>query len=146
MTFHTRSRVDSTVDLVLIQIISPMRQGPLRGILVLVARLQFFLVRVAIGAERLFMADFAGPALLLGEEPVPRNIVRGMVQCRLSIGMAVAAFREPRHFNGMLRCDTGRVGAGVQAEEQRQPSQQNYLCLYLVHIKPLLWRRNGREA
>ena len=71
-----------------------MGQRPLGGILVLVARLQFILMRMAVGAKGLRVADRAGPALLLGVKPVPLREIARMVQRRPPVLVAVAAERE----------------------------------------------------
>lgn len=80
MAGEARCRVEPAVDLVLVQIVSPMRHDALWGVLELVARLQLFLVRVAICAEALVMAGPAGVLLLDGDEFMPHPEVGGMVQ------------------------------------------------------------------
>jgi hypothetical protein len=79
MTSHAGSRVDPAVDLMLVEIVPPVGQASFRRVFILVARLQFFLVRVAVGAKGLFMTDGAGLTLLLRIEPVPRREVARMV-------------------------------------------------------------------
>ena len=74
VTGETRSRVDPAVDLVLGDIISPVRHGYIRGILILVARLDLFLVCVASGAERLRMAEQTS-LLPLGSIELVRPVV-----------------------------------------------------------------------
>ena len=117
MAFHAGSRVDPTVDFMLIEIISPVRQKAFRIIFVLIARLQLVLVRMAVGAERFFVANFAGPALLFCVEAMSCRPVAGVVHCRPPVRVAIAADRETGYFNRMRGNDTGRVRTGVQADE-----------------------------
>ena len=119
MALHARCRVYSAVDLVLTEVVSPVRHVPLNRILEFVARFQFFLVRVAVRAEGLFVAGLTGLALLLCIEPVPRRVIAGMVQCRPPVLMAVAAHRRSSQFNGVLRRSTDRMGTGIDSEEHR---------------------------
>lgn len=60
MTGETGSRIDFAVDLMLAQIVATMRKGPFRGIEKLAARLDLFLVGMAVGTEGLLMAGGAG--------------------------------------------------------------------------------------
>jgi len=48
MAFHARCRIDPAVDLMLVEIIAPMRHCPFNRTLEFVARFQFFLMRVAV--------------------------------------------------------------------------------------------------
>lgn len=106
MTFHTRCRIDPAVDLVLVEIIALVGQRPLGGILVLVARLQFILMRMTVGAKGLGVADRAGPALLFGVKPVPLREIARMVQRGPPVLVAVAAKGSCRQFNGVLHHNT----------------------------------------
>src|SRR5574341_2384802 len=82
VAWEARSRVDPAVDPVLREIVSPVRHGPLRRVLVLVARLEFLLVRMAIGAEGLHVADLAGRFLLDRVELVAgREVLRMVKRC-----------------------------------------------------------------
>ena len=65
MAPETGRRVDLAVNLMLGKVISSVGQRPLRRILIFIARSQFFLVCVAVRAERFLMAHIAD-ILLLG--------------------------------------------------------------------------------
>ena len=101
MTFHARSWVYPAVDFMLVQVITTVGQGPFGRILIFIARLQLFLVCVTVGAERLFVANFAGTALLLCIEPVSYRIITGVVHCSPPIRVAITADRETRYLDGM---------------------------------------------
>ena len=106
MTFQARCGIYPAVDLVLVQIIPPVGQRKFRGIFVLVARLQFILMRMAVGAKGLRVADRAGPALLFGVKPVPLREIARMVQRRPPVLVAVAAEGSCCQFNGVLHRNT----------------------------------------
>jgi hypothetical protein len=120
MAFHACRGIDPPVDLVLIDIISPVRQGPFNGILVLVAWFQLILMSMAIGAERIFMADGTGPVLLPRKKPMPRREIACVVHRRLPVSVAVPASRRRRYLDRVPRRHTGRLGAGIDSEERNQ--------------------------
>ena len=146
MALHAARRVNPAVDLMLAYIVAPVRHGPLRRILVLVARLEFFPVRVAIGTEGFLVAYTARSALLLSKEPVPVRVVARMVQCCPPIGVAIAADRESRDFYGVHCRHAAGVGAGVYPEQQHKNRQQHDFWDYSFHVTPPLWSRIDREA
>ena len=78
MTDETGSRVDFAVDLMLAQIIATMRQVPFRGIGKLGARLDLFLVGMAVSTEGLLMAGGAGK-FRAGIDLVFDHEIRGLV-------------------------------------------------------------------
>ena len=80
MAGDTGCRIDLAVDFMLIQIISPVRQGPFRGIGILVAGFDLFFVRVAVGTEGFRMADITGLLLLRSVELVFFDPIRPVVQ------------------------------------------------------------------
>jgi len=59
MALYARGRVDPAVDLVLTEIVTPVRKRTFRRIGKLVAGLDFFLVRMAVDTERFLMASGA---------------------------------------------------------------------------------------
>ena len=120
MALHARRRIDPAVDPVLVEVISAVRQGPLNGILVFIARLQFIPVRMAVRAEGLLVANSAGLGLLLREEAVPLHIITGMVHRRPPVLVAIAAQGGRRYLNGVLHCPAGRMGTGIDAEEHHE--------------------------
>ena len=120
MALHARYRVDPAIDLVLAEVIPTVRQVPLNRILVFIAWLQFILMRVAVRAEGLFVANRAGLTLLLCEEPMPCRKIACMVQCCLSILVTVAAHGSDRHINGVLHGSAGCLGAGIETEEHHE--------------------------
>jgi hypothetical protein len=146
MTFYARCRIDLAVDLVLIEIITLMGQRPFGGILVLVARLQLLPMRMAVGAKGLLVANHAGPALLLSEKPVPIREIARMVQRRPPVLVALAAEGSCRQFNGVLRHNTSRMGAGIDSEEHQKNKQGNNPGHGIHLLTLLLLSRSGREA
>ena len=121
MTLGTGSRIDPAIDLVLAQIVAAVRQRPLRGILVLVARLDLFLVGMAIGTERFLMAGGTGKFLLRGIKPVLKvKIVRLVIEGAPTVAMALRAIDQPLHFYGVYPGNTVGIRAGIEnAQHQR---------------------------
>ena len=72
VALHAGSRIDLAVDLVLVQVVSPVRESTLGRILELVAGLDVLLVRMAIRAERFDMTYIAGLFVLLRHELMPK--------------------------------------------------------------------------
>jgi len=101
MAFHAGSRIDAAVDLVLVQIIAAMRQRPLRGVLVFVAGLDLFLMRMAIRAKGFLVTDAARLGILGREKFVPRAEPFRMIQCSPAIGVTIAAHGHSLHLCGM---------------------------------------------
>ena len=66
VAFHAGHGIDLAVYFVLTHIISPVEQRPFRSVLVLVARLQLFLMRVAIRAEGFYVTYPASLLVLPG--------------------------------------------------------------------------------
>jgi len=111
---EARGWIDPAVDLVLREIVSPVRQGPLRRIFKLVARLELFLVIVAVSAEGFHVADVADLPLLLRVEFVTCFAeVGGVVQGCAPVCVAVGADGQRSHdFSGMFFCQACGSGAG----------------------------------
>jgi hypothetical protein len=120
MALHARYWVDAAVDLVLVKIISPVRQVSLNGVLEFIAWLQFILMSVAIGAKGFFVANCAGLALLLSVEPVTLHIIAGMVHRRPPVLVAIAAQGGCRYLNWVLYRPARRMGAGIDTEEHHE--------------------------
>jgi len=93
MARKARCRVDPAVDHVLGKIVSPVGEAPLGRILELVARLDFFFVRVAIGAEGLDVAEIAYLCPLRCEELVSSGEIRRVVERGPLVLMTIAAVR-----------------------------------------------------
>lgn len=126
MAGDTGCRIYLAVNFMLVQIIAPVRQVPSRGFLKLVARLDLFLVRVAVGAEGLRMADFAGLFMLRRVELVLSHVTRPVikvVQCRPPVGMTFAAHLRVSDVFGVLQCGVPVNGTGKQ---QGAGQGQNY--------------------
>jgi len=120
MAFHTGRRIDPAIYLMLAEVIPTVWQCPLGGVLVLIARLELIFMGMTVRAKRFLVADRAGLVLLLCKEPMARQKITRMVQCRLSILVTVAAQGSDRHFNGVLHRSTGRMGAGIETEEHHE--------------------------
>jgi hypothetical protein len=110
---------------VLREIISAVGQCPFRGIFVLVARLDLFLVRVAIGAEGFLMADHTGMPLLRSIELVLFDVIRpvAVVQCRPPISMTITAQVHARAYLRMLSDKTRCLGTGEKQYGEHAPEQ-----------------------
>ena len=91
VTGKTRGSVDFAVNSMLAYVVPWMRHAPVRLIFVFVARLDFFLMRVAVGAEGFCMAHFACLMLLRSVEFMPVDIFRAVVHRRSPIIMAITA-------------------------------------------------------
>ena len=79
VTGKTSGRIDSAVNFMLGDIVPWMRHCPVRSIFEFVARLDLFLMRVAVSAEGLRMADAAGLMLLRSVEFVPHDVINAVV-------------------------------------------------------------------
>jgi len=114
MAREARCRIDPAVDLVLREVVSPVWHGPLWRILVLIARLELFLVRVAVSAEGFHMAEVADLLLLRRVELVTRAEVGGVVQGCAPILVAVGADGQCSrwYFTRMFFCQACICGTG----------------------------------
>jgi hypothetical protein len=102
MAAVTGRGVDFSVYPVLGQIVSPMREPPLRGILVFVACFELFLDTVAVGAERLCMANRADLSVLRGREPVGLCPAGFVVHLWPFVRMALTADWISLNLNGVF--------------------------------------------
>jgi len=80
MAGDTGCRIDLAVDFMLIQIISPVRQGPFRGVFKFVTWFDLLFVRVAVRTKGFRMADITGLLLLRGIELMFIDPIRPVVQ------------------------------------------------------------------
>ena len=97
----------------LVHIIAPMGQQQLRGILIFVARFQFFFVCMAIRAEGLFMADSALLLALRRVKLMPCVEIIRVIQRSPVICVALTAYGKDRYFHRVLDRDALRTGAGI---------------------------------
>jgi hypothetical protein len=128
MTRETGRGVYPAVDLMLGEVIPPVRQGPFRGVLELVARFKLFFVRVTVGAEGFRMTDLAGLLLLRGIELVFFDVIRpvAVVQCRPPIAMTITAQVHARAYIRMFSDEARSCGAGEKQEGENAPEQGEY--------------------
>jgi hypothetical protein len=134
VTGKTGRGIDSAVYFVLVQVISPMRHRKLRRILELIAGFQLFLVRVAIGAEGLLVANITSLLVLCGVELVPRDIIRGVVQRCAAVSMAIAAYGGIFHLHRMFCRNARRVRARKEQQRNcRQKRRKNYFRDSILH-------------
>jgi hypothetical protein len=120
MATETRSRVNFAVDLVLIQIIAPVGEVALGRVLEFVARLDFLLVGVAVGAEGFLVAGGAG-ILGAGIGTMLCHEIGGLViQGSPGVAMAFAAIGEALHLFGVHSGDTVGVCAGIENAQQQR--------------------------
>lgn len=125
MAGDTGCGIYPAVDFMLVEIIAPVRQRPIRRIFKLVAGLDLFIVPVAVGAEGLRMADIAGLLALRRVELMLFDVIRPvvqMVQCRPPIGMTFAAQGHIPDLNGMLQYP----GTGNSTAKQKTAGQDQY--------------------
>lgn len=123
MAGEARCRVQFAVDLVLVKVIPPMRHGPLRCVLVLVRRLELFLVRMAVGAEGRRVTEVTGHTLLGRVEAMPLDEVRVMVENGPPVGVAGAADRHALDLHGMLLRHALVRGAGNEHYKGKYPDE-----------------------
>jgi len=114
MAGDTGCRIDLAVDFMLAQIISPVRQGPFRGVLKFVAWFEFFLVRVAVGTKGFCMAGVAGLLLLRRIEFMFFDPILPVVQRCPPINMTFAAQGHALDLNGVLPGSALMNGTGKQ--------------------------------
>lgn len=91
MAFDAGGRIDLAVNPVLEQIVTPMRQGALRRILVFVTRLNLFATGVAVIAEIFLVTRCTYLAVLCGKIFMPCIEVILMIQFPIGIGVTFGA-------------------------------------------------------
>jgi len=91
VALEAQSRVYPAVYHVLVEIVAAVGQKAFRRILIFVARLDLFLVRVAVAAERFPVTEIAGLLSLGRKYPVRSAEIRGMFHGRVLISMTLAA-------------------------------------------------------
>ncbi len=119
MARKTRRGIDPSVYHVLGEIVSPVGQAPLGRILELIARLDFFFVRVAIGAEGLDVAEVADLCPLRCEELVARDEIRRMVERGPIVLVTVDAVRSSGDLDRVPLYETLILRAGVNNRDER---------------------------
>jgi len=137
MTPDARGRIDLAVDLVLAQVITAMGQRPFGRVEVLVARLDLFLVGMAVNTEGFLMAGCAGKSRtgidLVLEHKIRRLVIEGTPR----VAMALGTVGQPRNSFGMDPGDTGGVCAGME-EYGRKQRQDNQKISAIFHSLSLL--------
>jgi len=124
MALEAGSRIDPAFNPVPAEVIAAVRQHPFGGILVFIARLDFGLAGVTIGAERFLMAGCAGKLLLSAVKFMLEVKIRGLViPDGPLIGMATFAVRKPLDFHRMLLGHAGGFGTGIENTPQNQQHQ-----------------------
>ena len=124
MTGDTGRRIDSTIDLVLAQIIAPVRQIAIRRRGILAARFDLFPVCVTIGAERLLMAGGAGVSRSGINFVFEKEIRCLVVKSAPGVGMTFGAVGHGLDRLGVNPGDTRGVRAGIQ-DTCKQRNHQN---------------------
>jgi hypothetical protein len=118
MARKTRCGIDPAVDRVLGEIVSPVGDAPLGRILELIARLDFFFMRVAIGTEGLDVAQVAELSPLCCVELVARGKIRRMIERGPIVLMTVAAVRGNRDLDRMPLYKTPLLSACVRTRDE----------------------------
>jgi hypothetical protein len=124
MALETGSRINPTLNPMPAEIIAAVRQRPFRGILVFIARLDFGLAGMTIGAERLLMAGRAGKFLLGAVKFMLEVKIRGpVIQGTPLIGMTTHAVGESLDLHRMFLGHTDGLGTGIENTPQDQQYQ-----------------------
>jgi len=119
MATETRSWIDFAVNLVLVQVIAPMREIAFRRVLVFVARLDLLLVGVAVGTEGFLVTGGAG-IFGSGISAMFCHEIRGLViQGSPRVAMAFAAVGKSLNRFGMHSGDTVGVCTGIENAQQQ---------------------------
>jgi hypothetical protein len=126
MAWEAGGGVDLSVDLVLVQIVSPVRHGSRGLVLELIARFYLFLVRVAISAERLDMTDVARLFLLPRIEFMLRDVIRAVIERRFPVSVAITAERHGRDINRMLFRNAVGGGTGEEHHAEYHGESNNH--------------------
>jgi hypothetical protein len=135
MARNTGCGIDLAVDLVLIQIISAVRQGPFRGVLKFVAWFELFFVRMTVGTEGFRMADITRLLLLSSIEFMFFDPIRPVVKRCSPISVAFAALRHALDLQGMLPDGALVNSAGnQQCPGQGQHSKDKGFYVRLHHV------------
>jgi hypothetical protein len=115
VTLNAGGRVNPAVDLVLAQVIATVGQKPLGRFFILVARLDLFLVGVAIGTKGFLVTGVAGEFILLCIVTV-LLIKSGIIvleRCPI-IGVTLGTVGRPLHLYRVHLGHAAGIGTGIE--------------------------------
>jgi hypothetical protein len=148
MAFHAGRRVDPAVDLVLVEIISPVRQRPFGGIFELVAWFYLLFVCMTVQTVGFRMADIAGLLVLRCVELVlfdPIRPVVQVVQCRSDIRMTFTAQWCVTDLHGVLHGNIPVDGTGKQQQAGHGQNSEDE-CFDVLIDHDLSFPKASRQA
>jgi hypothetical protein len=134
VTFETGDRVDSPVDPVPGKIVSPMGHSAPRLVFVFVARLELFLVGVAVGTEGLGVTGHAECLVPPGLKTVGRGEISGVIVGRLPFAVTLAAEGGPVQLLGMGSGKAPGAGTGSGKESQNHGGEESAFHLPPSHF------------